>query len=52
MLQGATLPVFLTQITSRRQKMLTQKLYNRFHIGKNGIRIGHFQKIVFFQRLN
>ena len=43
--------VFLTQIISRRQKMSTQKLYNRFHVGKNGIRVGDFQKMVFFPNI-
>ena len=36
-------PVFLTP---------TRKLYNRFHVGKNGIRVGSFQKTVFFQIFN
>ena len=31
------------------KKMLIQKLYKWFHIGKNGIHISNFQKIVFFQ---
>ena len=31
--------------------MPTQKLYYRFHVGKNGIRIGKFKKIVFFQKV-
>ena len=29
--------------------MLTQKLHNAFHVGKNGICIGNFQKNIFFQ---
>ena len=29
-------------------KMLTQKLYNGFHISKNGIRISNFQKSFIF----
>ena len=44
--------VFLTQIISRRQKMPMRNLYYRFHLGKNGIREGNFQKIVFFQIFN
>ena len=31
--------------------MSTQKLYNRFHVGKNGIRVGDFQKMVFFPNI-
>ena len=38
--------VFLTQIISRRQKNADGKLYYRFHVGKNGTRVGSFQKIV------
>ena len=41
------LAVFLTQIISRRQKMPTRKLYNRFHVGKNEICVGNFQKDIF-----
>ena len=33
-------------------KMPTQKLYYRFHVGKNGIHVSSFQKIVFFQIFN
>ena len=44
--------VFLTQIISLWQKMPTRKLHYRFHVGKNGIRVGNFQKIVFFQIFN
>ena len=31
--------VFLTKLFHAGNKMLMQKLYNRFHIGKNGIRV-------------
>ena len=31
------------------KKMLMRKLYNGFHVGKNGIHISNFQKIVFLQ---
>ena len=41
----APVSLFLTEIIS---KMPTGKLYNRFHVGKNGIRVGNFQKILFF----
>ena len=41
--------VFLTQIISCCKKLLMQKLYNWYHISKNGIHIGNFQKIVFFK---
>ena len=34
------------------KKMPTQKLYYRFHVGKNGIHVSSFQKIVFFQIFN
>ena len=27
--------------------MPTRKFYNQFHVGKNEIRVGNFQKIVF-----
>ena len=43
--------VFLTQMISDQQKMLTQKLCNRFHIGKNGIRIGTFFKKCIFPNI-
>ena len=44
--------VFLTQIISCCKKLLMQKLYNGYHISKNGIYIGNFKKIVFFQIFN
>ena len=31
--------------------MPTRKLYYQFHVGKNGIRVGSFQKIVFFPNI-
>ena len=34
------------------KKIPTQKLHNRFQAGKNEIRVGDFQKIVFFQTFN
>ena len=34
------------------KKMLMLKLYNRFHVSKNEIRIGNFEKLVFFQIFN
>ena len=42
----------LYPVISRRQKMVTRKMFNRFHVGKNGIRVGNFQIIVFFQIFN
>ena len=49
---GAIDAVFLAHYFTSAKKMPTQKLYDRFHVGKSGIHIGNFQKIVFFQRLN
>ena len=34
------------------KKMPTWKFYNQFHVGKNEIRVGNFQKFVFFQTFN
>ena len=39
--------VFLTQLFHVGKKMPTRKFYNQFHVGKNEIRVGNFQKIVF-----
>ena len=44
--------VFVIQIPSRQHKMLMRKFYNRFHVGKNGIRLGNFQNFVFLQIFN
>ena len=42
----------LYPVISPRQKMPTRKMFNRFHVGQNGIRVGNFQIIVFFQIFN
>ena len=34
------------------KKMPMQKSYKEFHIGKNGIRVSNFQKIVYVQIFN
>ena len=43
---------FKLQLFNVGKKMLTGKFYNQFHVGKNGIRVGNFQKIVFLQIFN
>ena len=51
-LQKSHIQSFKFQLFHIKKKMLMLKLYNRFHVGKNEIRIGNSEKLVFFQIFN
>ena len=51
-LQKSHIQSFKLKLFHIDKKMLMLKLYNRFHVSKNEIRIGNFEKLVFFQIFN
>ena len=43
--------VILTQTIPCQQKMPMQKLYDQFHVSKNGVHVDNFEKLVFFPNI-